>query len=319
MKQDTNAVVLDALRRVYRYRQQNKVGGLSNAFPIHLLENIDKFDNLIESLSDEISRDLVKWFIKFRIINSFLMGKEKTKSCLDPLICQAHETSLRAAADAHRAAALESSLAVDIIENWLLEGYSLPGICEPESGDIVLDCGAFNGNSSLYFAEHVGDRGRVLAIEPDPSTLADLKTNVERFRDAGKRVEIHNFAVAATPGELRFSRHGAASRVDKNGDIVVSSKPIDAIVAELALPNVDLIKLDVEGYEKQALRGAAQTIKKFRPKLMVCIYHLAEDIIQIPKIISEISPWYRLYARHHASHDGELVLYCQPIVHHRLG
>lgn len=318
MRNSTKDVIVDALRRVYKHRREHHVGGLKNAFPTYLLNNLDGFDRLIEELDDEISQDLVRWFIQFRIINSFLLDKDATKACLDPLISEQHAATLNEEVKAHHAASLKSSLPVDIIENWLLEGYSLPGICEPEAGEVVLDCGAFNGNSSIYFAERVGEHGRVLAFEPDPSTVVDLRENISRYADkAFGSIEVHNLALSSTPGELRFSKHGAASHVDPKGNVVVDSKPIDTIVAELELSRIDLIKMDVEGFEKQALAGAVKTIRRHRPKLMICIYHLAMDIVEIPKIIREISPWYKFYVRHHATHDGELVLYCKPVFHHQ--
>jgi FkbM family methyltransferase len=219
-------------------------------------------------------------------------------------------------AEKHIASQFKQSLNVDVIENWILEGYCLPGLCEADSGDYVLDIGAFNGNSTLYFAKKVGAAGRVFALEPDPSTVEVLQDNINNFKELVAPIEILNFAAADRESELRFSKSGAGSRVDPKGETIVKARTIDDIVHDLNIDHLDVIKFDVEGYEKQALAGAENTIKRFRPKLMVCLYHLAMDIVEIPTLIHDISPWYKMYVRHHAEHDGELVMYCVPISHH---
>ena len=310
--------VLSALVKFYKYRQKNKMGGMSNFFPLYLLEHMEDYEKLINMLEDDISRELVKWFIEFRFVNSLLLDKEKTQEIIDPLLCKRQQLLLKADAETHAGNSLNLSLDVDVIENWLLEGYNLPGICEPELGDVVMDVGAFNGNSSLYFAGKVKESGKVIAIEPDPVTYESLQHNIEIFQDNAfaDTITTLNIAISNQEGTLRFRRQGAASRVDPNGDISVNSRTLDSIVDELSLDKLDLLKFDIEGYEKEALSGAVRTIKMFRPKLMICIYHLHMDIVEIPKLVKEITPWYKFFIRHHASHDGELVLYCIPNYHH---
>ena len=75
---------------------------------------------------------------------------------------------------------------------------------------------------------------------------------------------------------------------------------------------VTFIKMDVEGAELESLRGCKRTIKKYRPKLAICIYHRPEDMIQIPIYIKELVPEYRLYIRHHSNCAWETVLYAMP-------
>lgn len=316
----TDNTIQSALLKFFKYRRKQGKGGRSNYFPIYLLEHLADYEELLGMLEDDVSRELVLWFIEFRLVNSLVLDKRTTKDIIDPLLSQQQQHYLVEQAQAHPASNLDLSLDVDIIENWLLEGYRLPGVCEPEEGDTVLDVGAFNGNSSLYFAEKVGASGNVLAIEPDPATYKALQRNINSFQGGRHRNNITpiNIALSSSDGELRFSCEGAASRVDPNGDIKVKSRTLDSLVAELALKKLDLLKFDIEGYEKQAMEGAVQTIQKFRPKLMICIYHLHMDIVEIPRMVKEISPWYKFHVRHYASHDGELVLYCTPRQHHQL-
>ena len=67
--------------------------------------------------------------------------------------------------------------------------------------------------------------------------------------------------------------------------------------------------MDIEGSELEALKGAAETIKKWRPKLAISIYHKYEDIIEIPEYILSIVPDYSFYIRHYSSDIWETVLY----------
>ncbi len=72
---------------------------------------------------------------------------------------------------------------------------------------------------------------------------------------------------------------------------------------------VTFIKLDVEGAELEALKGARDTIIREHPKLAICVYHKKEDIWEIPEYILSLSKEYRLYIRHYHWNPSETVLY----------
>ncbi|MFH1618985.1 MAG: FkbM family methyltransferase [bacterium] len=67
--------------------------------------------------------------------------------------------------------------------------------------------------------------------------------------------------------------------------------------------------MDIEGAELDALKGAAETIKKNRPKLAICIYHKPSDLFEIPLFIKSLVPEYRFYLRQHQPISCDLVLY----------
>jgi hypothetical protein len=75
---------------------------------------------------------------------------------------------------------------------------------------------------------------------------------------------------------------------------------------------VTFLKMDIEGAEQSALRGAEKTIKKHRPILAVCVYHKVEDIWEIPTYIHNIMPDYKLYLRHYTHSATETVCYGVP-------
>ena len=80
--------------------------------------------------------------------------------------------------------------------------------------------------------------------------------------------------------------------VDGNS-ILVPLTTVDKIVEELKLPRVDFIKMDIEGAEKQALAGSRRTLVDHRPRMAICVYHLHEDPVEIPKLARAIVPGYQ--------------------------
>lgn len=107
--------------------------------------------------------------------------------------------------------------------------------------------------------------------------------------------------------ELRFSKNGnAGSRITVHGATKIYVDSIDHMHAKV---RVTLIKMDIEGSEMAALKGAEKIIKRDRPKLAVCIYHNPEDIFEIPFLIKKLVPEYKLYIRHHSDTYAETVVY----------
>jgi hypothetical protein len=76
--------------------------------------------------------------------------------------------------------------------------------------------------------------------------------------------------------------------------------------------SVDFIKMDIEGAELPALKGAVETIKKFKPQLAIAIYHNMEDFTAIPKWIKGLGLGYQLYLGHYTIHGEETVIFAKP-------
>jgi hypothetical protein len=96
------------------------------------------------------------------------------------------------------------------------------------------------------------------------------------------------------------------SKINSQGDVTIEVDSIDNI---LNGEKVTYIKMDVEGAELETLKGGIDSIKKWKPKLAVSMYHKKEDLITIPKLIKEIRPDYSLFLRHHMYITQELVMY----------
>ncbi len=179
-----------------------------------------------------------------------------------------------------------------------------------EPGDVVIDCGACRGDTALWLAGFAGPDGAVYSFEFVSDNLEVFRANLEMNPGVAPRVHIIEDAVGETSGEvLRFDPRGPGTRVGARGACEVSTRSIDDLVSEAGLDRVDYIKMDVEGSEAAALRGAAQTIRRFRPKLGISAYHLPGDWWLLAREILAIEPAYRLYMEHHTIYGEETVLY----------
>ncbi|MDR2054754.1 MAG: FkbM family methyltransferase [Desulfovibrio sp.] len=108
----------------------------------------------------------------------------------------------------------EGDYIMDRIDTWLLESYSLHGICEVEKGDIVLDCGTYSGNTTLYFANKTGSTGHVYGFEPHPEIFTRYSKNVAQLKNCTQI----RAAIAATSGTVCFSNEiTPGSHIVKNG------------------------------------------------------------------------------------------------------
>ncbi len=163
-------------------------------------------------------------------------------------------------------------------------------------GDIVIDCGAHVGT----FVHHALANGasKVVAIDPDPTQVECLRRNFREEIAAGRVVVVPE-GVWNEQGTMTLyvvSLHsGASSLLEKPGEkeITVKVTTIDELVGRLELPRVDLIKLDIEGAEREALRGASETLEKYGPALLIDSYHRPDDAEVLPRLIDAAGVGYQ--------------------------
>lgn len=235
---------------------------------------------------------------------------------LDPARARRHREELGAvygllADDLSRetyAAALSSKLGGDperLYEVWRKDQYFPEGIIGLTDSEVFVDGGAYTGDTLLAFLRKTKNRyTRCCAFEPEPENMAKLAALAgrQRFRD----VSIIGKALWSGAEVLRFSgaAGSAGSSISGTGTAAVETDTVDR-----AAPDATYIKLDVEGAELEALKGAAETIRRNRPKLAVCLYHKPEDLFEIPLFIRSLAPGYRFFLRQHQPVSCELVLY----------
>lgn len=173
-------------------------------------------------------------------------------------------------------------------------------------GDTVIDGGGCWGDTALYFADRTGPTGRVRTFEFEPDNLELLRGNLASNPELAVRIEIDARALWDRAGdELALAGNGPATTLQVGGDLRVETATIDA----LGVDRVDFIKLDIEGAELSALRGARATLLRDRPRLAVSLYHRPEDWTTIPRYLADLGVGYRFSLGHFTVHAEETVLF----------
>lgn len=157
-----------------------------------------------------------------------------------------------------------------------------------------LDLGAYNGDTVQEYLDLVEQPGNIIAVEPDRRNCRKLRAASEALDQSW---EIHECGIWSEQGELSFSdsggRQSSFCSTPKN---VVAVNSIDDIVADRT---IEYIKMDVEGAEKQALAGGKATIQANKPQMFIAAYHYDNDLWQLPLLLKELVPEYKIYLRKH--------------------
>lgn len=174
--------------------------------------------------------------------------------------------------------------------------------------EVLIDCGAYDGDSIKDFIENVGKYKKIIACEPDEKVYGHLLKNIRE--NGWKNVTSYKIGVGEEKGILRFTSTGnQLSKISDNGEVEIQVETIDNL---FSTENVTIIKMDIEGSEMKALKGAKNTIIKNRPILMICAYHRKGDIIDIYNYINSLIEDYNYYFRCHQPFPIDAVLYAVP-------
>lgn len=173
-----------------------------------------------------------------------------------------------------------------------------------------IDCGAYNGDTLLSIEKRQIPLAAAVAFEPDSdnfSKLARLCASCSSLRSS----ILFPCAVHSKTCLLNFCGGvGAASNISNQGNNTI----IQAVCLDDCLPGFEpnLIKMDIEGAEIDALIGAEKTIKNYRPRLAICLYHTPHHIWQIPKLLHDWDLGYKFYIRVYGNQTFDTVLYALP-------
>ncbi len=141
-----------------------------------------------------------------------------------------------------------------------------------------------------------------------------FESNLGLNPDLASRIRLCRNPVWSSSGQrLYVSGHGQTAKASMTmgapDALMVETLSMDDLVKTERLEKVDFIKMDIEGSEMLALRGAEQTLRRFKPKLAVCVYHDFKDHWTIPQYLKELDLGYRFYLRHFSDMLDELVLF----------
>lgn len=167
-----------------------------------------------------------------------------------------------------------------------------------------VDCGALDGNTSIWANEWFSQIHKIWVFEPDTMNAEKCRENLKNTKC---EVNVIEKAVWSSNTELYFKEsNNGMSSIDSAGDVCVKATTLDSVIED----REDLyIKMDIEGAEIEALQGAERLIRNCKPKLAICIYHKKEDVMDIPSLLLEYNPNYKFYIRHYSLTKNETVLY----------
>lgn len=170
-----------------------------------------------------------------------------------------------------------------------------------DNDEIMVDCGAYDGDTALEFVKQCPNYKHIYAFEPDMDNFEKLKHNTRDLNITCIQKGVYN-----KDGVLYFKQSGdnGGGCFNVCGDVELPVCAIDSLGG-----GATFIKMDIEGSELEALKGAQQTIKNFKPKLAICIYHKKEDLITIPQYILSLNKNYKLYLRNRQGVGEDTVIY----------
>ncbi|QXB22217.1 FkbM family methyltransferase [Lelliottia amnigena] len=230
------------------------------------IEQRPHYDAIRKRLADDLSLQTFDALINFRLTNSI--------SCLSKFTCRIHE-----------------------------QYFDLQFISQFASH--FVDCGSYDGETSLEFVRRFPDYKSVHVFEPEPAQFSLIK---RRLADV-KGSHLYPCGVSDSQQMMRFTSAGSVSKFSEDGDLSVAVECLD----DLALGDVTWIKLDIEGYESQALAGAKNIIQQQHPLLAVCCYHKYDDLWKLPEQVLSYRQDYRIYLRHYTEGLLESVYYFVPV------
>ncbi len=204
--------------------------------------------------------------------------------------------------------------------DFIQEQYALKRknnyLIQADKNDVVLDIGGCWGDTALYFACKVGEEGKVYSFEFIPGNIDIHKLNQSFNEHLQKQIQIIDKPVFNKSGkDVFYKDFGPGSRIEFEPFEGLSGQTktitIDDFVSHSDIKRIDFIKMDIEGAEPYALEGAIETIKKFKPKLAIAIYHSWEDFVNIPIWILDLNLGYEIYMDHYTIHAEETVVYAK--------
>jgi FkbM family methyltransferase len=231
-----------------------------------ILDNMAKYQHVYKRLADDVSRKQFAKVVRFRLS----MDLEHMRGFSDTLDRQ-------------------------YFEDFLPLG----------TGEVFVDGGGFDGQTTLKFAARHKAYRRIYYFEPLPAMMEVSRLNLASLRD----IRFLQKGLFSRNDRLRFDTEaGPASSLSATGQLEIEVVRLDEEVQE----RITFIKLDIEGAEYEALNGAEEHIRSETPMMAVCVYHDQSHFWRIPLRVMEINDRYNVYFRHYSEGILETVMFFVP-------
>lgn len=177
------------------------------------------------------------------------------------------------------------------------------------NNQVFVDVGAYIGDTTQDFINTYNNYKKIYCYEVTLETMAKLKNNLSKYNNIiykNKAVSNDNSIMYLKESNINSS----ANQVDNSGTIEVETVSLDNDILE----KIDIIKMDIEGSEYNALIGCKNHIINDNPTLLISVYHNNEDLWKLPKLIYEYNNNYNFYLRYYSNYifPTEIVLFAIP-------
>ena len=190
--------------------------------------------------------------------------------------------------------------------NYGRQYFSLD-LVKPVDDEVFIDVGCLSCETDLDFIDwNKGRYEHIYAFEPDAKNYERCLGIIER--NGIENITLVNKGLWDCKTKLCFESNinPSLSKIQDVGEEVIETITLDEF---LDGKRATFIKMDIEGAEMEALRGAAETIKQHKPRLAISIYHKVNDFIDIPEYLLSLVPEYKFYIRHYSCYKFETILY----------
>ena len=196
--------------------------------------------------------------------------------------------------------------------------YFRSGLFEVSPHEQFVDCGASIGESISGLLGIAGYRcDRAWLFEPDQFNNQTLERLLAKLAmlptGVAANLSLHAVAVGEHPGKVPFAHlggHGGFVLPQASTSSAAVQSPVDLVRLDDVIDGAPtLIKMDIEGSELGAIRGAARLISTHKPKLTISAYHRATDLIELTEYILSLRPDYKVGLRHHTVVRWDTCLY----------
>lgn len=293
--------------------------GIKNSLSEEMTANHDECERVLSWLCDKESREAYQreliyihlrlvFFDSFDLLHRFTVKPEEVTKSFE-LMRQLQEKKIlpefsTALPDGH------SEFMAALTLTFVLNQYAYKDLVTIQKGDIVFDYGGYFGETFTWALQK--GAATTYIFEPSPMNLPHIRSNIEAFEEQ-ERMFLVPFALGAVSGVVPFGMYEnspAGSRVEQvttENTVNVPQITLDDWCAEHKVVP-DFIKMDIEGGEVDAIRGASHIIAKYKPRVAISLYHRISDMWVIPNMLKELCPEYRFWCRKYAT-DCEFVLY----------
>lgn len=198
---------------------------------------------------------------------------------------------------------------IELLKNIEIDNdeYFDKDIINLSSEEFFVDVGAYIGDTIENFIYHTqGNYKKIIAFEPDNENMLSLNSYI--LENNINNIIVYKLATWNKKEKTKFYENGSLiSQIYDKGNSITDVDTLDNVLLNI-IPTT-FIKVNVEGSEYKTIEGAKDIIKRYKPKLAICVYHGVTDVYEIPLLIKKLAPEYKIYLRHYSESLLDTIFY----------